>query len=130
MAQSVKERENKFKEAQKIEKAKIKAESNKFKRFWKWVWFWFLFPWKWCFVELRDWQTILIFFIVITLVGSEVWVPGLLGTIFWGTEFGNTMLGVMGTCLFFWNCVPCTPFLMICITITIGAKTLFNKFKK
>ena len=103
-------------------KTKIKAEPNKFKRFWKWVWFLIAFPWVWVFYNIRDWRTAIIFGIVFLALSSEVWVPYLLGVIF----NNNWLLGVGTACWLFWL-GPGTPFMVICIIVTIGVKTLWNK---
>lgn len=117
--------EAQYKAKQEEEKAKIRQEQNKFKRFWKWVWYLISFPFKWIWVNIRDWRTALIFAIVVLVVGSEVWVPLLLGTI-----FGNKwLLGVAATCELFWL-GPGTPFMVICIVITIAIKGVFNKIKE
>jgi len=39
---------------QKEEKAKISADPNRFRRFWKWVAYIALFPFKWLWVNIRD----------------------------------------------------------------------------
>lgn len=108
---------------------KIKSENKGFKKFLKLLFFYFTYVWRWLFAELHDWRFMVIFLIVITIVGSEVWVPLLLGTIFFDTEFGKVMLGVAATCELFWL-APFTPFLAICIVITIGIKELVNKWEK
>ena len=77
-----KEAEAKYKEDQLIWKTHIRLEQNKFKRFLKWCWFFIAFPWKWLWVNIRDWRTLVIFVITVLVVGSEVWVPLLLGWIF------------------------------------------------
>lgn len=116
--------EQEYKAKQEVEKAKIRQEPSRGKRFWKWVWFYIAFPWKWLWVNIRDWKTFLIFGIVVLVVGSEVWVPLLLGLI-----FDNAwLLGVAATCELFWL-GPGTPFMVICIVITIAVKGVFNKIK-
>lgn len=114
---------------QKEEKAKIKADPNKFRRFWKWVAYLILFPFKWLWVNIRDWRTAIIFGIVFAVLSSEVWVPYLIGLITWGTELSAWMFGVASACWLFWL-GPGTPFMVICIGLTIGVKTLWNKITK
>lgn len=116
--------EQKFKESQELEKARIKAIDNRSKRFWSWVWYYIAFPFKWCFTELRDWKTLLLFGVVMLVIGCEVWVPLLLGIIF-NNEW---LLGIAATCEAFWL-APFTPFLPLCIGITMGIKALFYKIK-
>lgn len=125
-----KEVEEKFKQDQLVWKARIKLEPNKFKRFWKWVWYLIAFPWKWIWVNIRDWHTFLIFIITMIVVSSEVWVPYMIGFICWNNEpLRISMMSVGSACWLFWA-GPGTPFLVICIVITIGVKGLFNKLKE
>ena len=125
-----KEIESRFKSKQAAEKEKIKAEPNKFKRFWKWIWHWIIFPFKWIFINIRDWRTALIFVIVFLLVSSEVWIPYLIGFIGWNNEpLRITMFSVGSACWLFWA-GPGTPFLVICIGLTIAIKGVFNKIKE
>jgi len=106
-------------------KNKIKLETNKWKRFWKWVWYFIAFPWVWVFYNIRDWRTAVVFVITFLILSSEVWVPYLLGVI-----FNNTwLIGVGTACWLFWL-GPGTPFMVICIMLTIGVKTLWNKIRK
>ena len=125
-----KDLEDKFKKDQLVWKTSIRLEPNKFKRFWKWVWYLIAFPFVWIWVNIRDWRTALIFIIVFLVVSSEVWVPYLLGFIFYANEpFRISMLSVASACWLFWL-GPGTPFLPLCIGITIGIKGLFNKIKE
>lgn len=121
--------ENKFKQDQLVWKTHIRLESNKFKRFWKWVWFFIAFPWKWIWVNIRDWRTAIIFAIVFLVVSSEVWIPYTIGFIGWNNEpLRISMFSVGSACWLFWA-GPGTPFLVICIGLTIAIKSLFNKIK-
>lgn len=121
--------ESKYKEDQKIAKEKIRQEPSKSKRFFKWIWYYLTFPFKWIWLNIRDWRTALIFVIVMAVVSCEVWVPYLIGLITWGTSLSKIMFGVGSTCWLFWL-GPGTPFLIICIGITIGVKELFNKIEE
>lgn len=106
-------------------KAKIKAEPRKFVRFWKWIWYLLTFVWVWCWYNIRDWRTLVIFIIVMAVVGIEVWLPLLLGLI-----LDNAwLLGVAAVCEAFWL-APLTPFIPLCILITMGIKGLINKIKR
>ena len=125
---SIKEVEQEYKATQERHKKKVREEPNKFKRFFKWIWFWISYPFIWIFYNIRDWHTAVIFVIVVLVVGSEVWIPYLLGFITRGTDFSKWMLGVGSACWVFWL-GPFTPFMPLCIVITIGIKTLFNKIK-
>lgn len=113
-----------FKQKQLVWKTHIRFETNKFKRFWKWVWYWVAFPWVWTFYNIRDWRTAVIFAITFLVLSSEVWVPYLLGLIFKNAW----LIGVGTTCWLFWL-GPGTPFMVICISLTIAIKSLFNKIK-
>lgn len=124
-----KDLEDKFKKSQEEEKARIRAESKKFKRFLKWIWFAISFPWKWIWINIRDWHTALIFIITMIVISSEVWVPYLIGLICWNNEaLRISMFSVASVCWLFWL-GPGTPFLIICIGLTIAIKGLFNKIK-
>lgn len=125
---SIKEIEQEYESKQKERKEKIKQEPKKVKRFFKLVWFYITFPFIWIFYNIRDWHTLVIFIIVVLLVGSEVRIPYLLGFITWGTAFSKIMLGVGSACWIFWL-GPFTPFIPLCIVITIGIKTGINKWK-
>ena len=124
-----KEVEEKFKNSQNEWKTRIRQDPSKAKRFWKWVWYLCAFPFLWLWVNIRDWRTALIFILVALVVSSEVWVPYLIVVICWSNEpVRISMLSVGSACWLFWI-GPGTPFLVICIGITIGVKALFNKIK-
>ena len=126
---SFKEVEEKFKSSQEEWKARIRQEPSKAKRFWKWAWYLCAFPFLWIWVNIRDWRTALIFIFVALIVSSEVWVPYLIAVICWSNEpVRISMLSVGSACWLFWI-GPGTPFLVICIGLTIGIKALFNKIK-
>ena len=119
----------KYKQLQNERKEKIKQEQSKPKRLLKWLWYFISFPFVWIFYNIRDWRTALIFIIVFLVVSSEVWLPYLLGIIFYSNEtFRITMFSVASACWLFWL-GPGTPFLVIVISLTIAIKTLFNKIK-
>lgn len=120
-----KEIDKKYENARKERLKKIKEEPNKWKRFWKYIWFALTYVWVWCWQELRDWRTFLVFVITMLVIGSEVWVPLILGLI-----FNNTgLLAFAGTMEAFWL-LPGTPFIGLCIAITIGIKALIDNKKK
>lgn len=109
-----------------MRKAIIKQEPSKLKRFGLLVWHLVSFPFVWLFYNIRDWRTFLIFGIVCAVVSCEVWIPYLMAVITWGTTFSKIMLGV-GSSIWGWWLLPGTPFLPLCIGITIGVKAFFNK---
>lgn len=126
---SFKELEVEFKEKQSLEKQKIKAIPNKAKRMLYWGLYLCVFPFKWLWVNIRDYRTAIIFVIVFIVVSSEVWVPYLIGVICWANEpVRISMFSFGSACWLFWL-GPGTPFLVICIGLTIGVKALFNKIK-
>lgn len=110
-------------------KIHIKFEPSKWKRFWKRVLFWIAFPFVWIWVNIRDWRTAIIFVIVFLITSSEVWIPYLLGFVFYANEpVRITMFSVASACWLFWL-GPGTPFMVICIGLTIAVKGLLNKIK-
>lgn len=119
--------EKSYKDNQLKWKTSIRLETNRFKRFWRWVWFLLAYPFVWIWVNIRDWRTALIFAITVAIVSCEVWVPYLIAFICWKNEaIRYSMLGVASACWLFWL-GPGTPFLPLCIGITIGTKALINK---
>lgn len=120
-----KQLEEQYSKAQQEQKQKIKQEPNKAKRLLKWLWFWIVYPWKWLFLNIRDWRTALIFIIVMLVVSCEVWIPYLI----WFITGSKWWLGIGSACWLFWL-GPGTPFLIICIGLTILIKGLFNKIKR
>lgn len=121
----VKELEKQYEEFSVNRKAKIKEEPNKFKRFWKWVWWLLSTPFVWLWYNIRDWRTLVIFVLTIVVVSCEVWVPYLI----WFITGSAWWLGIGSACWLFWL-GPGTPFLPLCIGITIGIKALLNRHKK
>ena len=121
---TIKELEQNYKQKQLIWKTHIRLKSSKWSRFWAWVWYLIAFPFVWLFYNIRDWRTFVIFILVVLVVGVEVWLPLLLGII-----FNNAwLLGLAAACETFWL-APFTPFLPLCIFLTIVIKELFNKIK-
>lgn len=126
----LKELQEQYNKKQLAWKTRIRMKPTKWKRFWAWVWYLIAFPWVWIWTNIRDWRTALIFVIVTITVSSEVWVPYLIAVICWYNEpLRITMLSVGSACWLFWL-GPGTPFLLICIFITIGVKAIINKIKK
>ena len=123
-----KQKEQEYKLLRITRKNFIKQEPNKTKRFFKLLWFYISFPLDQLLINNIDWRTLIIFIIVFLVVSIEVWLPYLLGFITWGSDFSKTMLSIGSACWLFWS-GPGTPFLALCIVITIGVKGLFNKLK-
>lgn len=127
---SFKEIEKEYNEKQKAWKTHIRMKPTKWKRFWAWVWYLIAFPWVWIWTNIRDWHTALIFAIVFIILSSEIWVPYVLALIFWNNEPWRIGLISFGSaCWLFWA-GPGTPFLAICIFVTIGIKAIFNKIRE
>ena len=81
----------------------------------------FIYIWH----ELKDWHTLLLFGIVCLVVGVEVWLPFLLGLIFKNAY----LLGIAAICEAFWL-APLTPFLPICIGITLAIKKPIENWRR
>lgn len=124
-----KELEKQFELINKVRLGFIKNDPNKKRRFWRLLWHYISFPFVWIWYNIRDWRTFLIFAIVCLVISVEVWLPYLLGVITWGTDFSKWCFGI-GSTLWLWWLLPGTPFLPLCIGITIGVKAIFNKIKK
>ena len=120
-----KQKQEEYEFQQQLIKEKIKSEP---KHFWKLVWFYFKKPFVWLKDNIKDWKTAVIFIIVFLILSCEVWIPYLLGFITWGTDFSKWCFGIASACWLFWL-GPCTPFLPICIGLTILIKSLFNKIR-
>lgn len=116
-----------YEKKQKEWKDKIRSKPTKWIRFWSWVWYLIAFPFVWLFYNIRDWRSAVIFVIVFLFVSSEVWIPYLLGIIFWTNEGVRIAMFSFGSaCWLFWL-GPGTPFMVICISLTIGIKAILNK---
>ena len=77
---------------------------------------------KWIWRECRNWQTVLLFGIVCLVVGSPVWVCGLLWLI-----FGWAWAGVVCAALLAFWWLPGMPYFGICASITIIIKRVWQK---
>lgn len=126
--QKEKEKQEQYENEQKLVRDNIKKEKH---HFFKLLWFYFKKPFVWLFRNIKDWRTAIIFIIVFLVVSCEVWIPYLLAILSWGTTFSKTMIGVGSACWSFWL-LPGTPFILICISLTMLIKGIFNKirFKK
>lgn len=123
--------EAQYKEQANRRKARIRLETNKFKRFWKWVWYLIAFPFVWLFYNIRDWRSAICILISLLLWSSSVWGFYLAALICgWTTDAAKWLLGV-GTTVWVWWASPVgSPFILL-VTITgIGMKMAFNKIKE
>ena len=128
---TAKEVQANYKAKEKERKARIKAEPNKWKRFCKWCWFCFSFPWVWLWENLRDWQTWLLFLIVLAIYSGSVWGFYLAALLcgWTATEAGKWLIGVGSSVWAWWLSPIGSPFIILCVSTTIGLKALINKIK-
>ena len=78
---------------------------------------------KWIWHECKDWKTFVLFVGVCFVVGIPVWLGYILSIVFhwaWASAVANAML-------IFWNVVPGTPFFVVCLSITLGIKKIWEK---
>lgn len=108
-----------------VKKFEIHKAQTKPQKFWLGLKYIFISPFKYLVINLRDLTTWIIFIITFLVLSSEVWVFYLLGLI-----TGNAWFyGVASACWLFWL-GPFTPFLPLCIAITIGIKEIIIRWKK
>lgn len=113
-------------QAQNEQKEKLKKENRKFIKLIKWIWFFISFGFIWTFKQLTDWRNAIIFGVVCVIVSCEVWIPILM---FFFTQ-NRHWLELAGLGMIFWNVVPCTPYLLICLFTTLFiARPMIDKVK-
>lgn len=79
---------------------------------------------KWILAQLKDWKTFVLFLGVCAVMSVEVWLPYILGFV-----TGNKWwFGIGSACWLFWI-GPGTPFIPLCIAITLAIKKLFFRKK-
>ena len=120
------ERQKAYKEAINQKKRNIRKNNKGAKRFFKMLWFYLLLPFYWFKDNLKDFKTLIIFLIVLIVLSSEVWVFYLLALLSWGSSFSKWCLGIGSSFWLFWL-APFTPFLPICIFLTMLIKGILNK---
>lgn len=123
-SERLRELEKKYQEERAKEKTKIRLEKRKSLRILKRAWYYISYPFKWIWLNIRDPTTLLIFVLVVLLVSCEVWVPALLAVIL----KQDYLLGVAAACWGFWL-LPGTPFLPLCILLTMVIKSLINRIR-
>jgi len=75
-------------------------------------------------------RLIWIFLVTTVLLSSEVWVPYLLGVVFWANEeLRLWWFGIGSVCWAFWL-GPGTPFIALDIALSLGIDALFLAIKK
>lgn len=123
--------EKQYKEQAEKRKNAIRAKPTKWKRFWGWIWYSVCFPWVWAFYNIRDWRTAVIFVISMIVVSASVW-GFYLTALFFGwtaTDIGKTLISV-GSAVWVWWLSPVgSPFILICVALTIAIKMTFDKIK-
>lgn len=123
-SERLRELEQKYQEERAKEKTKIRLEKRKSLRTLKWAWYYISYPFKWIWLNIRDPTTLLIFVLVVLLVSCEVWVPALLAVIL----KQDYLWGIAVACWGFWL-LPGTPFLPLCILLTMVIKSLYNRIR-
>lgn len=123
-SERLRELEQKYQEERAKEKTKIRLEKRKSLRILKWAWYYISYPFKWIWLNIRDPTTLLIFVSVVLLVSCEVWIPALLAVIL----KQDYLWGVAAACWGFWL-LPGTPFLPLCIVLTMAIKSLINRVR-
>ena len=120
----LKELEEKYQVQRSIEKTRIRLEKRKSLRILKWAWYYISYPFKWIWLNIRDPTTLLIVVLIVLAVSCEVWIPALLALIL----DQDYLWGVAAACWGFWL-LPGTPFLPLCILLTMAIKSLYNKIR-
>lgn len=122
--------EKTYKDRQDKWKAKIRLESNKFKRFWKWVWYLIAFPFVWLFYNIRDVRSLICVIISFLLWSCSVWLWYLLAIITgWTTDTAKWFIGI-GSAVWVWWLSPVgSPFILLVTITAIGLKALLNKIR-
>lgn len=79
----------------------------------------------WIYQQLKDVKTFVLFAIVFVIMAAGVWVPYLLAII----TKNNYWWGIGSAVWLFWA-GPLTPFIPLCITITLFIKKIYNNIKR
>ncbi len=95
------------------------------KKFFNWLWRKAINFFKWVWRECRNWQTVLLLAFVCIIVGSPVWISGLLGLLFNWVWAWAVFWGLLA---FWW--LPGMPYFAVCVSITLVIKRLFGKYKQ
>ena len=77
---------------------------------------------KWIWQECKDKRTIALLILVIVVVYSPVWLGYIMHWV-----FGWNWAGIVATAMLAFWAGPFSPFFVICISITLGIKRLFEK---
>ncbi len=77
---------------------------------------------KWIWQECKDGRTLALLLVVITIVYSPVWLGYIMHWV-----FGWNWAGIVATAMLAFWAGPFSPFFVLCISITLGIKRLFEK---
>ena len=80
---------------------------------------------KWLWLQIKDWRTFVLFVAVCAVISCEVWIPYIIAMI----TGDNWWWAVGSACWAFWL-GPFTPFIPLCLTITLGIKKIIEKGQK
>lgn len=113
-----------------MKKYELEKKYPKGHRFFPWLYMVMVLPWVlvWRWLR-RDWKLFLYFGIWAAIVSCEVWVPYLLGFIAWGTEKSKYWFSI-GSAMWAWWALPGTPFIAICLALTIATEAVVKAVKK
>lgn len=92
------------------------------KEFFKKVWERFKKFFVWLFKQLKDKKNIIIFIITVLALSSEVWFSFLMAVL----TKNKWWWGIGSACWAFWL-APFTPFIPLCIAITVGVRKILDK---
>lgn len=113
-----------------MKKAEMYREHPKGKRFFPWLKLTLITPWALIWRWLRkDWHLFLYFAIWVVIVSCEVWVPYLMGLMTWGTDASKWWFSIGSACWIWWA-GPGTPFLAICLALTVATDAAVKGIKK
>ncbi len=80
---------------------------------------------KWLWQECKDWRTFVLLVIVCVVIGSPVWICGLLGIIF---DWAWAWWVFFGLLAFWW--LPGMPYFAVCLAVTLTLKRFWEKRKE
>lgn len=108
----------------------LRQRYPKGKRFFPYCYLYLILPWALVWRWLRhDWRLFIVFGGWCAIVSCEVWIPYLLGLIFWGTPFGDSMWALGSACWLWWA-GPMSPFMGICLALTIATEAVWKAIGK
>jgi hypothetical protein len=129
MNAKAKEAQEKYLKGLEEKKAEVRKEPNPFKRFWKRVWLLIEWPFLWVWASCKDWRVFVVFASVLLIVSSEVWVPYSIALFVTDEIVRGSLLSVATACWLFWL-APGTPFIPLCIFVTMGIMEIIYKIER